>query len=188
MSVSCCLRAVLGMLLLLPVLAIASPQYAYVDFNYLFQGPEDGDGRSLEGAGADLSLRLAENFHLAGGFGRVRESPETRTVGRLALGFNAPVAERTDFVGRIGGLRGERKLTGDGTERENVLLIEAGLRTHVMDDLEFNAMLSHEDFSSAQTWVDLGAVFYLNANLGINALVGFSSDENRYKLGLRLTL
>ncbi len=181
----------LSVLLLLTVLiparsamALGALGYDFVQLAYQHQELDAERGRS--GFAAAGGLALLPNFHLQADYGKVRQSPVSVTQYGLLLGFNARVSAETDFVGRIGGVRGIWRVTGVSNERENALQLQAGLRRALSTQLEVNAFITHQDYSDAQTSLALGGLILLAPDFGISAEVDFSSTANLYRLGMRL--
>ncbi len=166
----------------LPLAAAASPSYTYVGAGYV--GAEPDGGSSLHGFGLEGSFALQEDIHLMADFFRVKDSPVTLRRNRIAAGYNMPVNERTDFVARLGWSFAKASVSNVGSNSDDGIFGQAGVRGMVTPELELNAFLSYDDVESKVSF-DVGAVYNFSPDFGVVLGYTYSSNLETWQLGLR---
>lgn len=171
--------------LLLPVLATASPNYNYVDVNYV-SADLDG-GPTPDGFGINGSLRLSNELHLVAGYEALSESRADADLMTVGLGYHQLLTSSTDFVARAGFARAKVDVSGLGSDSDNGWFGQVGIRSMVTETLELNGFITHTETGGSNTSADLAAVYYVAPNIGINLGLSFSDDANVYRGGVRFS-
>ena len=166
----------------LPAAAVASPSYTYVGAGYV--GVDPSGASSLDGFGLEASVELQQNFHLMGNFLRAKDSPLTLQRTRVAGGFNMPVNPTTDFVARLGWSFAKFSVSNVGSNKEDGVFGQIGVRGMVTPDLELNSFLTYDDVEEKVSF-DVGGVY--NFTPEFSALLGYtySSSLETWNIGLR---
>jgi hypothetical protein len=179
------LTAALGAGLLLPALASASPNYSYLDVNYVSADLDNGP--TVDGFGINGSLRLSNELHLVASYDVLSEGRVDADFMTVGLGYNQLLVSSTDFVARAGFARAKVDVSGFGSDSDNGLFGQAGIRSMVTEEVELNAFITHTEVGGSNTSADLGAVYYVAPNIGINLGLSFSDDANVYRGGVRFS-
>lgn len=222
-------------LFLLPAASFAADDisYSYIEADYIVQNidlfedqdvfddfledVDDGDGFKL---GASLSL--TQNLFIFGNYSNteadftfvddtglvIPQGQDIKTV-NLGLGFNAPLNNQMDFVGRVSYLDVDYGEFSFGQNDDDVndlddidnafndldedstdgFAIDAGVRTQVAEWLELGGGLRYTDLDTGDDFSAFGnALFEINQNFGINLAANVGDNLTSYQLGLRYTM
>lgn len=141
------------------------PSYNYVDLSYT-----DFDPGKL--ASIDGSFAINESFHFVAGFGRASGDVNLWTVG---VGFNHPLSDVVDFVGRLG----LGRASGGGSTAK---LAQVGLRGMLTEMFELNGFANYAQNGTSDTSFELGGVYSFTEQFG--ALLSINDDSD-ITVGLR---
>lgn len=177
--------ALLAALAAAPIAANAGDlSYTWLEAGYLRADP-DGFGAE-SGFGVRGSGAITDNLHVFGGFDRVSiDLPDgdfDLDQFRLGLGYNTPISDNVDFVGRVAYERIDANDIADG----NGFSVEAGVRGAISANFEGSAALRYTDIEDGDdTQLVLGGQYKFNPTWGINAEVAVGSDGNTIFVGPR---
>jgi hypothetical protein len=161
--------------------------------SYTFAGADyvnvdvDG-GPDVEGPGIYGSFAIALQVHAYGDAARLTNGRAWLATLNLALGYNVPIADGTDFVARGGLARRTVRVRNLGSDTENALLLQAGLRTLVTPELELSGFVTFADFDDSLTSLDVGGLYSFSPMYAMTLGAGFASERNFYSIGLRVIL
>jgi hypothetical protein len=153
----------------------------YVNFD-IDRGPE------VDGPGIYGAFALMPQLHAYGAAARLTNGRARLAELNLALGYNAPIAEATDLVARVGLARRTVRVRNLGSDTENAVLLQAGLRALVTPELELSGFLTFADFDDSMTSLDVGGVYSFSPMYAMTLGAGFASERNFYSIGLRVIL
>ncbi len=167
-----------------PAAALADVSYTYVGAGYAALKP-DGISR-LDGFNLEGSAALNDNVHLIANYLRAKDSPFTANRTRLGAGYNVPLNSQFDVVGRLGWSFTKVSQSGFGSDKDDGVFGQIGVRGMATDVLEVNAFLTYDD-TEDKVSADLGAVFHFTPVFGATAGYTYSSEIQTWNVGLRYT-
>lgn len=179
--------ALLTALALTPMAASAADvSYSYIEGGYLRVDPDDigsEDGFGGRGSGA-----ITDNIHVFGGFDRVQIDVGNRDFDldqlRFGIGYNTPISNNVDFVGRVA----YERIDADDIDDGNGFSVEAGVRGAFSQNFEGSAAIRYTDIEDGDdTQLVLGGQYKFNPTWGINAEVALSNDGNAFFIGPRVS-
>lgn len=175
-----------AVLAVVPSLALAGPGYDYLDFGYINFEPSGGNKR--DGVGGALSISLSEHFHAVGEFAGIDSDQIRNEATRLALGYNRPFNERTDFVVRAGwawqDTLNRTQFPRAEVERDGIAL-DAGVRNQLTDDFELSAFVRYANVGGGRGGMSVEAVRSFGDQVGIFAGLDFASSAYAGRIGVR---
>ena len=206
-------RSLLALTLLaaLPFAAAAQDSsglnYNYVEGGYVATNLDNDNGDiDADGFGGNASVALSDNFHLFGGFNTqdtdtfdlFETQDETKTdinQWRIGLGYNLPIAARTDLVARAAyekfeiddvTINGQTYEVGEGDDGYSA---EVGVRTAFTDNFEGHAFAGYEDFGNDADdfYGRVGALVKFNPSWGISGDVKFADGDTQWFVGPRFS-
>ena len=179
----------LGLIVLLAALAGT----AHAEFNYdwvgVSYGSVDFDDLNVDGNGfgVDLTLGIAENFHV---FGAAETADLDFNVDftrfSAGLGFNTPMTETVDVLAQLSYENLEVD-TALGDADDDGFGLGVGIRVAASDLVEINGAISYVDFddSGDDTVFDVGALFNITDSISVGINGTFDDDVNVYRLAGR---
>jgi Ax21 family sulfation-dependent quorum factor len=173
---------ILAAALAAPFAAHANEQlsYNYIEFNYLSINPDDFD--SEDGFGLRGSAAISPNFHVFGGYENVDFSGFDLDTYRVGLGYNTPLNDTVDFVGRVAW-----ENIDIGPIDDDGFSAEVGVRAAMGPSFEGGAAIRYVDFDNSTTSLVLNGQYKFNQNWGVNAEVDVNSDGQTFLIGPRLS-
>lgn len=153
--------------------------YGNVDFDDL---NVDGDG-----FGFDVTLGIAESFHL---FGAAETADLDFNVDltrwRAGIGYNTPLSETVDVIGQLSYERIDIDTTIGGGDDDGFGL-GVGIRVDATSLVELNGAIRYVDFSDSgdDTVLDAGVLFNLTESFSVGLNGTFDDDVNTYRLAGR---
>ncbi|MCK9564224.1 MAG: porin family protein [Bacteroidales bacterium] len=170
------------------------PSYTYVEGGYLRMDPDD---ISLDPTGyyLDGSIAIADNWFLRGGYSDVDDSKgglkvEAESVD-LGVGYKQGLGANSSFHLVASYLEGEVTARGYGSRAkvdDDGFALTAGLRSHVLANLELNADVSYVDVDDSGVDFGVGAVWYFVPNIGLSLNLNVDDDSNSsFGAGVRLS-
>lgn len=176
----------LALALCVPAASMAAPRYTYLDIDYVNLDPDAF--RSIDGFGLSGAYALHSHVHVAGGYTRLSAGGIRRTDLAATLGVNLPIAPMTHLVGRAGMTRNEFRAAGAGTVKDNVLLLQGGIRSMVLSTLEVSGILSFADYDDARTSLAMSLAYQATGAVALTAGADIASDDAIYRVGFRVAL
>lgn len=199
----------LALLAALPVAANAQQSsglnYNYVEGGYVATNLDHSDGDiDADGFGANVSVAIAPNLHLFGGF-TAQESDDFDFLGsrvrtdvnhwRAGIGYNLPIAANTDLLARVAYEKGEIDDVTVGNVRYDLdqgdggASAEVGVRSALTASLEGYALAGYEDYGDDNDdfYGRLGAQWKFNPNWGVSGEVKFNGDDTQWFVGPRFS-
>lgn len=172
-----------GALLALAGTAKAEFNYSYASLSY---GNVDFDDLNVDGdgLGAELSLAIAEEFHL---IGRLEASDLDSSVDltqwSAGVGYNTQLSPVLDVLAQVT----YEKIEVDtplGDVDSDGFGIGVGLRVAVTSLVEINGGVSYVDFDDGgdDTNIDAGALFNFTETISVGVNASFDDDVNVYRL------
>lgn len=173
---------ILAAALAAPMVAQANDQlsYSYIEFDYLHVNPDDFD--SEDGFGLRGSAAISPNFHVFGGYENVDFSGFDIDSYRVGLGYNTPINNTVDFVGRVAWEK-----VDIGPFDDDGFSVEAGVRAAMGPNFEGGAAVRYVDFDDSTTSLVLNGQYKFSQSWGINAEVDVNSDGHSFLIGPRLS-
>jgi Ax21 family sulfation-dependent quorum factor len=172
---------ILAAALATPISAVASElSYNYVEVNYLRVDPDGFD--SEDGFGLRGSAAINPNFHVFGGYESIDFSGFDIDRYRLGLGYNTPINDTVDFIGRVAWER-----VDIGSFDDDGFSAELGVRAALGPNFEGGAALRYVDFDDSTTSIVINGQYKFSQAWGVNAEVDFSDDGNTFLIGPRLS-
>ncbi len=177
------LVAVAGVLLVLAGPAKAEFNYSYASLSY---GNVDFDDLNVDGdgLGAELSLAVAEDFHL---IGRLEASDLDSSVDltrwSAGIGYNTALSPVLDVLARVTYEKIELD-TPLGDADSDGFGIGVGIRVAATSLVEINGGVSYVDFDDGgdNTNIEAGALFNLTETISVGVNATFDDDVNIYRL------
>lgn len=143
----------------------------------------DGDGFGISGAFA-----VSDSFHV---FGEYQTAELDFNVDlnllEMGLGYNAPISDTVDIVGRLAYVNIEAKAPGVPSADDNGYSVGVGLRGAVSDAVELNGGLDYVDSSdsSGEARFSAGFLFNISETFTVGLKGTWWEDVNIYQLGAR---
>ena len=153
--------------------------YNNVDFDDL-----DVDG---DGFGFDVTLGIAENYHLFGGAETADlDFNVDLTSWRAGIGFNTPLSEAVDVIAQLSYENLEID-TSIGDADDNGFGLGVGVRVEATNLVELNGAIRYVDFSDSgdDAAFDAAVLFNLTESFTIGLNGTFDDDVNTYRLAGR---
>lgn len=171
----------------------ADLSYSYLEAGYIYTDPDgaDGDGGfAIRGSGA-----ITDNWHVFGGYDDTDFDAFDFQSWRVGLGYNTPINDQIDFVGRIAYEKAEvdvdvscQALGICDVLDDNGFSVEAGIRGEFAPNFEGHVAVRYIDIADdSTTGLALGAQYKFNQNWGIATDAFVSSDGNQFFIGPRLS-
>jgi len=145
-------------------------------------GDLDGDGFALNG-----SYEFAPNFHVFGGFASLDlDGPFDTTAFEIGAGYHQPIANGTDFVGRLSYIDGEVD-TPFGDADDSGFGLSAGFRHIFTPEIQAAAFLNHADLddSGSETSVEVFGEYFFTPEFTAGLSLEFGDDATVWSIGGR---
>jgi Ax21 family sulfation-dependent quorum factor len=177
-------RSVLALALMaaIPFAQASELSYSYLEGGYVNFDPKGFS--SQNGWGLRGSAALSDNFHVFGGYDRVRlrvgPLRENVDLWRLGLGYNLSISDMSDLVARVA----YEDLDGD-----DGWSVEVGLRAALAPSFEGFIGLGYADSSdfSGEAYLALQGQYKFNRNWGLVADAKIGEDGRQYFIGPRFS-
>lgn len=172
---------------LMPAQSDGGPSYNYLQFDVgQLRHNELDDNVDVLGIAASFELSDAVFLYADYGDSTANVGGMQSDVTALDIGLGAfvEIASNVDLFASAGFVSADSDLGGD----ENGHVIGAGLRAKASDQLELNAGMKKTSTGEEDSALWAGAVFSLNANLGLSARFTNGDDYDGIMIGLRLYL
>jgi hypothetical protein len=168
------------------------------DFSYTYiQGSleyidDRASGLDLDAYGGSVggSYAISNNFHIFAGYSEVEfddvDDFDVAATG-LGIGFNTSITDAVDFVTTLSWIHAKVDLDSFGSDSDNGVSFDVGIRSWVTDYLEFNAGVGVSKLSDSDNdaGVSAGLMYYFNDNISVG-LSGSWSDSEIANYGLNL--
>jgi|GEM_PF-1802952 len=166
--------------LLLSATAVAEStiRYNYLEARYVDveESDVDGDGFSFGG-----SYLLNKDIYLRGDYQDVDlDGSADAQILELGIGYRYAY-QNMDLIGEINYV----DLDGDVIETDSGVLLSAGLRTYLLPKLEARASFNYVTVNDNDTYVQLGADYFLTGKLSLGGTVRLGADVDEFTLGAR---
>lgn len=160
--------------------------YDYFDLGY---GRMDIDGINLDGDGFSLggSVTITDNVHAFASYMSADfDFGVDATAYSIGVGYNTPMSDTIDFVGRVSYEKAEVSAGVIGAD-EDGFGVSAGLRFAASEDLEFNASLAYVDLGSGsgETAIGIGFLYDLSDKIAFGLNGSWGDDVSVYGIGGR---
>jgi opacity protein-like surface antigen len=163
--------------------------YNYIQGSY---GRVDLDDSSFsadgEGLGVSGSIAISGDFHITGEYQTAdMDFGVDLSILEVTLGYHTTISENLDLVAQIGYLDIDVDAAGAGSADDDALLIGAGVRAAVADNVEFSGGIDYIDFDrgDGEMRANAGFVVGLTDELAVGFKATFWDDVNIYQLNLR---
>lgn len=179
--------AIASLVLAPAVVFAASPEYNYVEGNYVntdVDGVDDGDGFGIAG-----SAEVGENIFIFADFSTVGFSAGVDfDVFKAGIGYKSAISGTTDanlsafFVN-------EQIDTGFfGSFDENGFGLDASLRSMMSNEFELNGGITYIDLGGAfntETSIHFGGVYSFDTSFAVTGDIDFGEDITTFSIGGR---
>jgi len=166
-----------------PLAAVAEMTYTHLGASYRSLDLDDGD--RVDGFGLEGSWAWRDNVHVIADFIRGKDDPTTVRRGRVGIGYNTPLnGTGADIIGRIGAsfLKTDAPLRPSDTSES--VFVELGLRGMATEDVEVRAFVGYDD-AEENLRFDVGGVYYVSPEFGLEVSLSHSSDIEIWQIGFR---
>ena len=175
--------ALIMALVVAPLSAVAEMTYSYAGASYRSLDLDDGD--RVDGFGIEGSWAWQDNVHVIADFIRGKDDPTTVRRGRVGIGYNTPLnGTGADIFARVGAsfLKTDAPLRDSDTSEG--VFVELGLRGMATEDVEVRAVVGFDDAEDNLRF-DVGGVYYISPEFGLELSLSHSSDIEIWQVGFR---
>ncbi|MBT8101134.1 MAG: porin family protein [Gammaproteobacteria bacterium] len=151
--------------------------YGNIDFDEV---NVDGDGFGLEG-----SYGLSDNYHIFFDYNSAGlDFDIDATTWGVGFGYNKPISEKVDFVGRVSYEYIELDAPGVSSADDNGLGLGIGMRFAASNELELNAGINYVDYSDSgdDTGFEAGGLYKFTDSFALGLSGEWSDDVSSYTL------
>ena len=190
---------ILAVALVVPMAAnAAAPSYSYLDISYSKQSTQIASGG--KGYQLDGSYAVTNNIFIGAAYGH-NSFDSGPVLGGLFTqdliiggGMHMPVTDAVDVVGRLAyasdyAKQGPASFLGvpfSSSDTKSGYTLGVGIRAMLMDQLELNAFLDHDDAAlishdhanSTETAASVGALYSLTSQFGLGASYSHSNRDS----------
>ena len=176
--------------LLLAAASVASADDFSYDYFNVGYGVIEFDDFDVDGdaIGIDGAIALADNFHLFAGYAMGDFDFDVESTSyNLGLGYNTPLSDTVDFVGRLSYEYIEVDAPLVPSVDDNGIGLGAGLRFAPNDQFELDGGLKYVELSDSgnDTGLSAGALYNFSDVFSMSLRGDWTDDVSSYTLGGR---